>query len=136
MCHDLQLVISRGGFALKGFPFTGKDPPAECTTDGVSVKVGGMKVYPKEDQISIVTGGMNFYKKKRGKKSQDVRGIPQEFSRRDCGGKVYEVFDLVGKIVPITSGLKLDLKTLVTRKLDWDDPILSLIHISEPTRPY
>ena len=125
VCHDLQLVISRGGFALKGFTFTGKDPPAEFTTDGVSVKVGGMKVYPKEDLISIITGDMNFSKKRRGKKSQDVRGIPQEFSRRDCAGKVYEVFDLVGKIVPITSGLKLDLRTLVTRKLDWDDPIPS-----------
>ena len=35
--------------------------------------------------------------------------------------KVAEVFDLVGKATPITCSLKLDLRTLVNRKLDWDD---------------
>ena len=68
---------------------------------------------------------MNFSRKKRGKKSDDVVGIPEEFDRRACAGKVYEVYDLVGMLVPITCGFKLDLRTLVTRKLDWDDPIPS-----------
>ena len=123
--HDMKLVLSRGGFSLKGVTITGEDPPADFTTDGVSLKIGGLKVYPKEDKFSVVTGDMNFAKKRRGKKADDVIGIPQGFCRRDCTGKVYEVFDLVGLLVPITCGFKLDLRVLVIRKLDWDDPIPS-----------
>ena len=28
--------------------------------------------------------------------------------RRDCVGKVAEIFDLIGKVTPITCGMKLD----------------------------
>ena len=35
--------------------------------------------------------------------------------------KVSEIFDLTGKITPITATMKLDLHTLVKRGLDWDD---------------
>ena len=31
---------------------------------------------------------------------------------------------MLGKVTPITCGFKLDLRTLVNRRLDWDDPIL------------
>ena len=47
--------------------------------------------------------------------------IPENFTRRDCAGKVAEIFDLLGKITPITAGLKLDLSELSKRNLDWDD---------------
>ena len=30
---------------------------------------------------------------------------------------------MLGKVTPITCGFKLDLRTLVNRMLDWDDPI-------------
>ena len=32
-----------------------------------------------------------------------------------------EIFDLTGKITPITATMTLDLQTLVKRGLDWDD---------------
>ena len=44
-------------------------------------------------------------------------------TRRQCVGKIAEVFDLLGKFTPITAGFKLDLRELVNRKLDWDDKI-------------
>ena len=122
---EIQLVLARGGFTVKGYIFSGRDPPAEFSTDGVSVKVAGMKWYPKEDKISLVSGDLNFSKKKRGKKDRNRIGIPDDFTRRDCVKKVSEMFDLVGKVTPITCALKLDLRTLVNRKLDWDDKIPS-----------
>ena len=123
---DLQLVLARGGFAVKGFTFSGKDPPSDLSTDGVSVKVAGMKWNTKADKISLETGDLNFLKKQRGKKSPASNNqIPPEFTRRDCVSKVAEIFDLVGKATPITSSMKLDLRTLVNRKLDWDDRVPS-----------
>ena len=38
-------------------------------------------------------------------------------------GKASEVFDLTGKIAPITAGLKLDVSILHQLILEWDDPI-------------
>ena len=35
--------------------------------------------------------------------------------------KVSEIFDLIGKITPITATMKLDLHTFVKRGLDWND---------------
>ena len=123
---DLQLVLARGGFAVKGFTFSGKDPPSDLSTDGVSVKVAGMKWNTKADKISLETGDLNFLKKQRGKKSPASNNqIPPEFTRKDCVSKVAEIFDLVGKATPITSSMKLDLRTLVNRKLDWDDRVPS-----------
>ena len=49
--------------------------------------------------------------------------IPENSTRRHCVGKVAEIFDLVGKITPITAGMKLDLSELCNRKLHRDDKI-------------
>ena len=46
--------------------------------------------------------------------------IPDKFTRRDCASKVAEIFDLLGKFTPIIAGLKLDLRELTLRGLDWN----------------
>jgi hypothetical protein len=107
---NLILVLSRGGFKLKGFTFSGADPPENLSDDGVSVLVAGMRWYSKDDTLSLNIGELNFAKKKRGKKpSGEVGVIPDDFTRRDCAGKVGEVFDLRGLVAPIVSGWKVDL---------------------------
>ncbi|XP_066917473.1 uncharacterized protein [Clytia hemisphaerica] len=50
---QMEIALSRGGFGLKGFTFSGDDPPASLTKDGESIGVGGLIWYPKSDQISI-----------------------------------------------------------------------------------
>ena len=49
--------------------------------------------------------------------------FPDNFTRRGCAGRVAEVFDLLGKLTPITAAFKLDLSELAKRNLDWDDVI-------------
>ena len=66
---------------------------------------------------------LNFDHKKKGKKSSAMNNQTCEFTRRDCVARVAEVFDILGKIIPIISGFKYDLRTLISRKLDWDDKI-------------
>ena len=131
---DLQLVLARGGFAVKGFAFSVRHPPSDFSNDGVSVKVAGLKWYTKSDKISLETCNLNFSRKIRDKRSSEIDNqIPKDFTRRDCVGKVAEVFDLVGKVTPITCGMKLDLRTLVNRKLDWDDKMPSDLEAICPT---
>ena len=122
---QLEIVLNRGGFALKGISFSGKDPPECLSDDGVSINVAGLKWYTKEDVLALDISELNFAKKCRGRKpvNSSLSIIPSKLTRRHCVSKVAEIFDLTGKITPITAGMKLDLHDLVQRKLDWDDVI-------------
>ena len=117
----LEIVLSRGGFSLKGIAYSGKDPPGSLSDDGVSVLVAGIRWFTKEDKISLNMGKLMFAKKQRGRKVGATNIIPKKLTRRHCVSKVAEIFDIAGKITPITAAMKLDLHELVQRKLDWDD---------------
>ena len=58
---QLTIALSKGGFSLKGFTFSGKDPPEHLSNDKNSVVVGGLKWFPKQDAFS--TNELNFAKK-------------------------------------------------------------------------
>ena len=121
---QLTVALSKGGFTVKGFTLSKLDPPEHLSNDGKSVIVGGLQWYPKDDLISINIGELNFGKKNRGRKSESMRGIiPDKITRRDCAGKVAEIWDPLGRVAPLTSGFKMDLNELTMRKLDWDDQI-------------
>ena len=118
----LKLVLNRGGFDLKGFTFSGFNPPDHLSNGDKSINVARVKWYPKSDLLKLNIGELNFGNKCRGKKVPYLEGlITETFTRRDCAGKVAEIFDLFGKFTPITAGLKLDLSELSKRNLDWDD---------------
>ena len=113
---QLELVLKQGGFLLKGVTFSKRDPPNNLSADDCSVNMAGMKWLPKEDMVSLDIGELNFAKKQIGK-------TPLNPTRRQCVSKVAEMFDLIGKITPVTATMKLDLHTLVERGLSWDDRI-------------
>ena len=114
----MTLVLRRGGFNLKGFTFSGNVPLKSLSGDSESVKVAGIKWVPKSDQIQLDAGELNFTRKNRVKKDGNgVKGIPSKLTRRHCVSKVAEIYDLIGKVTPITAGFKLDLR----KQLGWDD---------------
>ena len=121
---ELELVLNCGCFTLKEITFTGGDPPSATSTDDSSVNVAGMKWFPKEDLLALDIGELNFAKKEHGKKPvQHQNIIPSKLTRQNCVSKVTEIFDLTGKITPITAAVSMDLHTLVKRGLSWDDII-------------
>ena len=122
---ELSLVLRRGGFCLKGFTFSGKRPLHTLSENGKSINVAGMKWFSEPDELQLDMSELNFQKRHRGKRVQGgvKHEIPSILTRRHCVSKVAEIFDLMGMITPITSMMKLDLHTLVQRKLDWDDVI-------------
>ena len=77
-----------------------------------------------EDKIGINVSKLNFEKKSRGRKSGDGDGVlPEKITKRDCVSKVAELFDPLGRIVPLIAGMKQDINLLHTSSLNWDDKI-------------
>ena len=110
----MEIILSRGGFGLKGFTFSGSDPPEPLTKDGKSIGVGGLVWYPKADEISVDVSELNFARKQRRKKPDAAIGvIPSKLTRRHCVSKVSGLLDITGKITPLTASFKLDLHDLV-----------------------
>ena len=109
---------------MKGFTFSGENPPENLSEDGLSIGVGGLKWFPKGDFVKLNIRDLNFSPKRRGRKSQETLGIiPDNLTRRDCVRIVAEIFDPTGRITPLTASMKLDICELTIRQLDWDDPI-------------
>ena len=118
----LEILLNKGGFRLKGVTFSGFEPPKDLSNGENWVTVAGMKWYPKSDLMSLNMGEIKFGKINKGKPMAKLEPLlPDKFTRRNCAGRVAEIFDLLGKFTPVTAGLKLDLSELCKRKLDWDD---------------
>ena len=125
LADQLTVGMMKGGYVFKYFIFSGKDPPAESTIDGVSVVVGGYRWFTKEDQIGLNIPKLGFSKKKRGRKKivMDMDEFILVITKRNCVSRVYEIFDPRGLLAPLLCRFKIDLHELTTRKLDWDDKI-------------
>ena len=121
---ELEVVLNRGGFALKGIAFSGEEPPQTLSDDGEMIHIAGLKWFVKSDEISLNISEMNFSKKVRGKKPSKASNIiPVNLTRRHCASKVSEIFDLSGKVSPLVASMKIDLQQLVHLNLDWDDTV-------------
>ena len=101
---ELEAVLNKGGFGLKGVAFSGEDPPSTLSDDGKTIFVVGMKWFPKEDEISLNIGELNFARKQRGKKPTNATNIiPSKLTRRHCASKVAEIIALTCKVATITA---------------------------------
>ena len=122
----LEEVLGSTGFYLKGFSFSGHPPNPEVSKDGVTINLAGLIYYVEEDEVQLnVTDRLNFSKKRCGKKdtSEESYVVPKKLERLHCASKVAEIFDLTGRVGPITGTFKVDLHELTQRKLKWDDVI-------------
>ena len=123
LSDQLDIVLGRGGFNLKGITMSGHSPHKDLSVDGRLINVAGLLWDSKADLICLDIKDLNFAKKHRGKKTQIISAIPEKLTRRQCTSKVAEIYDLTGMLTPIVATLKLDLHELVTRKLQWDDVV-------------
>ena len=122
---ELTIVLSNAGYQLKGFTFSGKPPPEHLSRDGKHINVTGYKWNSEEDTIQLDIGELNFASKQRGKKTEtdEAKRVPKILTRKHCQGKVAEIFDIVGKLTPITAGFKLDLHDFVDHGVQWKEKI-------------
>ena len=123
------------GLSCKGWSFSGQSPPPEVTDDGETVGIGGMKWHTKMDLLEILLPPLHFSKKCRGRlvigtevfngsMLEDMdKFVPKELTRRMIFSKNSSIFDLQGKLIPITIGLKMNLREACQQTSGWDDPV-------------
>ena len=126
--ESLNFTLGLANIQVKGYAFSGADPPPEMSPDGVNVGLVGLAWAPKEDFLSLDIKPLFFGKPKRGKLPEFVRGdiltsLKKNFTRRNMLGKVASVFDPIGLVTPLMSRFKLDLHDLVILKLGWDEKL-------------
>ena len=115
--------METGGFTLKGFTVSGKDPDEALSSDGISVDTFGLRWFPRTDELSVKMDPLNFSRKVRGRKSVQEKGIPEVLEMRDCAGKVAEFFEPFGRFIPIVTGWRLDVSHFHKVGLTWDDKL-------------
>ena len=57
---QIELVLNRGYFSLKGATFSGKDPPATLRNGEASINAARMRWFPKENLLSLDISELNF----------------------------------------------------------------------------
>ena len=83
-CEGLKTSLLGGGFNLKGFTFSGFDPPPNLANEDHSINVAGHKWFSEKDRLGLNIGELNFTRKNRGKKLASSAGIiPDDFTRRN-----------------------------------------------------
>ena len=75
------------------------------------------------DVVSLDVSELNFAKKVRGKKPIKINDVSHNLTRRHCVSKVAELYDISGKITPLTAPMKLDLHHFVDLGIGWDERI-------------
>ena len=123
---QIQNAVSTGGFSVKGFVFSGEDPPEELSNGRKFISLGGLLWFPNGDFFGYNIPDLNFSKRVRGKKSLDKRDVIfKPLTKLNCASRSAEVFDIHGLVAPIMGGIKLDVSDLHKICLKWDDPIPS-----------
>ena len=50
---EMEIMLSRGGFSLKGFTMSGRDPDPSLSADGISILVAGHFWFCEKDKIAL-----------------------------------------------------------------------------------
>ena len=128
-------VLDLLGMKIKGWGVSGEHPPPEVSDDGVTVGFAGLTWATEVDCFKLNLDKLHFGKKKRGRYPDDMKRfdgsfgitmeqfVPQTLSRRNCSSVSARIYDLAGKLAPLTLRLKYDLRQLIKSNPDWDDPI-------------
>ena len=94
-----------------------------------------MKWHTKLDLLEVPLAKLHFGKKLRGRLVvgtevfegslvEDMeKFVPKKLTRRQIFSKKASVFDILGKFIPITVGMQLDLREAVKLTTGWDDSV-------------
>ena len=133
LIKDADETFQEVGLSCKGWSISGEDPPTEVCEEGGVVSIGGMKWYTKVDCLEVPIPRLHFSKKSRGrlvvgtevfegKILEDMdKFVPQRLTRRMVVSKKASLFDVLGKLTPISARLSLDLRQVMKETDSWED---------------
>ena len=132
LAKDADELFLKVGLVCKAWTLSGSPPTEVVTKDGVTIGVGGFGWFPEGDVVELKVPKLHFGKSRRGRLPDTVRlfdgdendlddFVPQDLSRRQAASKLASLWDILGKLAPIMTGLKLDLRETFQRTAGWDD---------------
>ena len=133
LTKEADKLFESVGLACKGWSFSGEEPSPEVADEGL-VSIGGMKWQPIMDSLEVLIPPLHFNRKCRGRLPSNTEVfegtmmdqidafVPKQLSRRMIFMKQYSLYDICGKLAPITGILKYDLRQSVKQTIGWDDP--------------
>ena len=131
LIQEADKLFESVGLTCKGWSVSGEPPHKDCSHDGIGVDVGGFSWWPEVDSIQIKVPELHFGRKARGKLAVGTevfsgsfaelsKFVPKDLTRRQVVSKYAEVFDFVGKWVPVTASMKLHIRKAVKETETWD----------------
>ena len=132
LIRDTEHVLKMIGMEIKGWSMSGEIPAKELTEDGLTINFGGMKWFPPLDGFMLNIDKLHFAKKKRGRYEANLKRYeedsdesleeftPKNLSRRMCTSVIARIYDLLGRLAPLTLRFKHDLRRLIEENPDWD----------------
>ena len=133
LANEADELFDEVGLQCKGYTFCCSDPPPEVAEEGQTVSIGGLKWYSRLDLLEVPIPPLHFSKKQRGRLivgTQVFDGncledmdkfVPIKFTVRMVFSKNASLFDLLGKLAPLTGLLKCDLRQARKSAKGWDD---------------
>ena len=124
-------IFSQVGLTCKAWTVSGSTPPEIVSKDGMTVGVAGFGWFPETDILELKIPRLHFGKIRRGRLPDTVRlfegsekeleeFVPKQLSRRQVTSKLASIWDILGKLAPIMTGLKLDLRETFKETDGWD----------------
>ena len=100
--------------------------------------MAGMSWTPELDSLEVKTGSLHFGSVVRGRLSPETQVyegkfgsfedmntfVPKALTKRMVVSKFMGVFDPLGKLLPLTSRMKRDLRLVMKSTVNWDDAVL------------
>ena len=133
LIKDTEKALKDVNMEIKGWSISGEKPDESLTDDGVSIKFAGMCWLPEIDAVKLNIQPLHFGKKKRGRFPPNLKVfdgkmcldqfVPKHLSRRNCTSVVARIYDLTGKLAPLTLKFKYDLRRLIEENPSWDDAL-------------
>ena len=126
-----DILKSKLNMSIKGWAIAGQAPPPEISKDGVSVDLGGNLWFTQADLYTLNNPPLCFEKKKRGKlpdnavhfdpKTMNLNDfVPNPLTRKMVTSVLAKVWDIKGKLAPISLKFKNDLRNLIKETPEWD----------------
>ena len=132
LAADADLNFAKVGLKCKVWTMSETSPSEEASVDGVTVNVGGINWFPEVDAIETKIPLLHFSKKRRGRLPENTKFfdgkvmniedfVPKKLTRTHVTSKLASVFDFMGHLAPMLSGLKSDLREVVQHTIGWKD---------------
>ena len=135
LVDDADDLFEQVGLSCKGWTMSGRDPPDDVAEQGGLVSIGGMKWHSKLDFLEIPIPPLHFSKKFRGRLEigtdvfdghfiEDLeKFVPAKLTRKQILSKKASLFDVLGKLTPISSKLSFDLRKAIRETSSWDEAV-------------